>query len=154
MRNLQHGVWVAVCDGSRAMLLENAGNASTPNLLIREAQSQENPPTRNQGTDTPGRAFSGANGRRAAVEQTDFHDQAEREFLRSFARRIDQRLADSTIHALVLVAPPRALGMLRPELSGRVSRAVRAELARDYVKMPVHEIERMLLADLAKGDSP
>jgi protein required for attachment to host cells len=43
-----------------------------------------------------------------------------------------------------VIAPPRALGMLRPAYSHGLKAAVRAELDKDLVKMPVHEIEKRL----------
>jgi protein required for attachment to host cells len=45
-----------------------------------------------------------------------------------------------------VVAPPRALGMIRPAYSQTLKGAVRAEVDKDLVKMPVHEIERHLTA--------
>jgi protein required for attachment to host cells len=41
-----------------------------------------------------------------------------------------------------VIAAPRALGMIRSAYTPAVNRAVRAEIRRDYVKMPVHEIEK------------
>lgn len=44
-----------------------------------------------------------------------------------------------------MVAPPRALGMLRSAYSETLKNAIRAELDKDLVKMPVYEIEKRLL---------
>ena len=141
---LGHGTWVAVCDGRKALLLENKGDAALPNLKARDVMEQENPPTHLQGTAPPGRIFSSQGNRRGATEQTDFHDQAEHAFLRKVAERLDIVLNDEHIRALVLVAPARALGMLRPMLSAGVQKVLVAELDRDYVKLPLHQIENHL----------
>lgn len=53
-------------------------------------------------------------------------------------------LSIGEISALVLIAPATALGILRTALSAAAWRAVRADLDRDYVKMPLHGIERHL----------
>jgi protein required for attachment to host cells len=45
---------------------------------------------------------------------------------------------------MIVVAPPRALGMIRPAYSQSLKGAVRAEVDKDFVKMPVHEIEKHL----------
>ena len=45
---------------------------------------------------------------------------------------------------MIIVAPPRALGVLRPAYSHTLKGAVRAEVDKDFVKMPVHEIEKHL----------
>jgi protein required for attachment to host cells len=145
MTHLGHGTWLAICDGSKAMLVENVGEHENPNLVIREVMEQQNPPTHELGRAPPGRVFSsGHGGRRAGVTQTDFHDQAERAFLRHFAGRIGQCVGEKRIGALILAAPPRALGMLRPELTDKTRQILAAELARDYVRRPLYEIERLL----------
>ena len=46
----------------------------------------------------------------------------------------------------MLVAPPRALGVLRQAFTNGLRDAIRAEIDKDYVKMPVHEIEKKLAA--------
>jgi protein required for attachment to host cells len=140
---LEHGIWLAVCDGKKALLLENRGNPEFPKLETRETFQQDNPPTHEQGSAPPGRVFSSA-GRRAATEESDFHQQQEAAFLSNFAQVINRRAATGQISALALVAPARALGLLRPHLSTRARKLLVAELARDYMKMPVYEIERTL----------
>ena len=47
--------------------------------------------------------------------------------------------------SLIVVAPPRAIGVLRREFSSHVRQAIRAEVEKDYVKMPVDEITRHLM---------
>jgi protein required for attachment to host cells len=80
------------------------------------------------------------------MEQTDWHAQAEEEFLRMIAARLDEALAKAQTTSLILVAPPKALGVLRLAISPAVREAVSAEISKDYVKMPVHEIEAHLTA--------
>ena len=50
------------------------------------------------------------------------------------------------VKSLIIVAPPRALGVMRQHYGHALKGAVRAELDKDYVKMPVHEIEKHLTA--------
>ena len=45
-----------------------------------------------------------------------------------------------------MVAPPRALGIIRQAYSPHVRSALRGEVDKDFVKMPVHEIEKKLAA--------
>jgi protein required for attachment to host cells len=143
IRNL---TWVVVCDGRKSLILENAGDVTLLNLVTKEAMSAENPPTHAQGVERPGRVQQSANSMRSAVGQTDWHDEAERAFLRGVAARLDRAVAENETRAIVLVAPPRAMGMLRAELSPRVDKAVKGEIAKDYVKLPVSEIEKHLKA--------
>ena len=62
------------------------------------------------------------------------------------AKRLDAAVTAGETKSLILIAPPRALGMIRHAFSAAVRDAVRAEIHKDYVKMPVHEIEKHLAA--------
>jgi protein required for attachment to host cells len=143
---IQSGEWVVVCDGAKALILTNAGDALAPNLKTIEVREQPDAPTREQGTDKPGRSFQSFGTARSAVEQTDWHDQSERRFLADLVDRLDAAVAAGEVKSLILVAPPRALGVLRPILSSGLRAAIRAEIDKDYVKMPVYEIEKHLAA--------
>jgi protein required for attachment to host cells len=142
---IHRGEWVVVCDGAKALVLENTGDAKFPNLKTIKVFEQKNLATHELGTDAPGRAFSPANpGGRSAVEQTDWHDQAERTFLVHLVQYLDGVIAAGKTKSLIMVAPPRALGMIRSAYSQAVRGAVRAELDKDLVKHPVHDIEKHL----------
>jgi len=141
---LRQGTWVAVCDGRKALLLENKGSAEYPKLETREHFEHKSAATHIQGSSAPGRAFSTAGGRRGSVEQTDFHDQDEQAFLRKFAECLETHTRNHEIKSLILVAPARALGMIRPMLAASTRQVLVAELDHDYVKMPLYEIEDRL----------
>jgi protein required for attachment to host cells len=143
---IRAGDWVVVCDGAKALILVNAGDAKFPNLKTREVREQPDASTREQGTDAPGRSINSIDARRSAMEQTDFHDQAEQRFLCDLAKRLDAAVTSGEAKSLILVAPPRALGVLRQASSGNLRNAIRAEVDKDYVKLPVHEIEKHLAA--------
>jgi protein required for attachment to host cells len=138
------GDWVVVCDGAKALVLENAGDEEFPNLRTKEVYAHDDAKTSEQGTDRPGRAFSSVGHGRSAVSQTDWHDQAERAFLEDLAGRLDAAVTAGETKSLIIVAPPRALGMLRQAYSPNLRQAVREELDKDYVKLPLHEIEKHL----------
>ncbi|HET7849628.1 MAG TPA: host attachment protein [Pseudolabrys sp.] len=140
---IRHNECVVVCDGAKALVLENAGDTKFPNLKTREVYEQKDLPTRELGTDAPGRAMNTVG---ASMGQTDWHGQAERAFLESLVARLDAAVTAGQIKSLILVAPPRALGIIRQACSPALRAAVRAEVDKDYVKLPVHEIERHLAA--------
>lgn len=139
-----NGDWVVVCDGRKVLILENIGDAVFPNLHTREMEEHAVPATHDQGSDVPGRAFAPVGGARSAVDQTDWHRQLEEDFLRSVAVKLDRAVASGKTKHIVLVAPPRALGVLRQASAGHLRAAIKAEIAHDYVKLPVGEIERRL----------
>jgi protein required for attachment to host cells len=141
---IDQGDWVVVCDGKKALILENVGDGKFPNLQTREVFEQVNPPTHEQGSDAPGRSIQSVGSARSAMEQTDWHDKAEKDFLEDLAGRLDAAIGAGDTSSLVMVAPPRALGIMRQAYSHHVRSALRAEVEKDFVKMPVHEIEQHL----------
>jgi protein required for attachment to host cells len=143
---IEQGEWVVVCDGSKALFLENAGDAKFPNLKTREVFEHKALPTSQLGSDAPGRSHSSVGHGRSSVEQTDYHTQEEETFLRSIATKLDGALQAGQVKAIIVVAPPRALGVLRAAYSNGLKHAVRAEIQKDYVKLPVYEIEKHLAA--------
>jgi protein required for attachment to host cells len=141
---LARGDWVLVCDGKKALILENIGDGAFPNLHTREVKEHAVPRTHDQGSDVPGRAFAPVGSARSANEQTDWHLQVEQEFLRSLAGELDRAVASGKTRHVVVVAPPRALGVLRQAYPEQLRTAITAEVAHDYVKLPVGEIEKRL----------
>ena len=141
---IRSGEWVAVCDGAKALLLCNEGDAKFPNLKTVKVFTQEDLATREQGTDAPGRAMNSVGGARSAVGQTDWHDQSEQIFLARFVEYLDASVREGKIKSLIVVAPPRALGVLRPAYTQPLRSIVRVEIDKDLVKLPVHVIEKHL----------
>jgi protein required for attachment to host cells len=116
-----------------------------PNLHTREVHEQPDLSTHAQGSDAPGRVHQSTGGARSSIEQTDWHDESERSFLKTLAERLDVAVTTGETSAVTMVASPRALGMIRSDYSAAVRKALHGEIAKDLVKMPVHEIEKQLL---------
>ncbi len=57
---LPHDAVVFVGDGRKALFLRNAGDAKFPNLVTERVFAEDNPATRDQGSDKPGRSFASA----------------------------------------------------------------------------------------------
>jgi protein required for attachment to host cells len=94
---IRQGDWVVVCDGKKALVLENVGDTKLLNLKTREVHEQPDQKTHEQGTDAPGRSINSIDSRRSAMEQT-------------------------------------------------LRNVLRAEIDKDFVKMPLGEIEKHLAA--------
>jgi protein required for attachment to host cells len=143
------GDWVVVCDGRKALILQNAGDEMFPNLQTKETHEDINPKTSEQGTDRPGRAHQSAAPGHSAMQQTDWHAQQEQDFLTTVAKRLNEAVTHSETAALFIVAAPKALGTLRESYTHAVRNAVKEEIAKDYVNMPVYEIEKHLVQQRA-----
>src|SRR6476660_2905802 len=64
---IRQGDWVIVCDGKKALILENAGDEKFLNLKTKEVQEHADPKTSDLGTDPPGRSFSAVGSGRSAA---------------------------------------------------------------------------------------
>jgi protein required for attachment to host cells len=142
---VHNGGWVLVGDGHRALFLENHGDADLLDLRVIEARVDEkNPPTRDQGTDAPGRAFASHGGPRSSVETTDWHELEKEHFARGIADKINQAAESGDMDEIVIIAPPRVLGELRKQLSVKAQSKVKGELDKDLTRHPLPEIEKAL----------
>lgn len=140
------GTWILVGDGRKAMVLRNDGLAETPDLHCISARETENPATRDQGTDAPGRAFTSVGYKRSAMETTDWHEIEERRFAASLAADLNAAAHDDRYQDLIVVAPPRILADLREDLSGEAKARLRAEIDKDLTRHTIADIETILMA--------
>ena len=142
---MPHDALVLVGDGRKALFLRNHGDEKFPDLRVERVFTDVNPPTHEQGTDKPGRAYSSAGGgRRSSVEGTDWHDIEEHKFARDVATALERLVRELKIKALIIASPPRTLADLRHALHTDVKKCLIAELAKDLTHHPVHEIEKHL----------
>ncbi len=141
---LKQDTWVLVADGEKALFLKNVGDLANPNLQVIREMHEENPPTREQGSDRPGRFNDGPSVHRSAVDDTDWHRIAKERFADEIAARLYKMAHRGDFDRLVLVAPPLVLGEMRKKLHKEVADKVVGEFAKTLTKMPVVEIEEML----------
>lgn len=136
--------WVVVADGAKALFLKNAGDAGRINLQVVETLAQDNLKDHDIRADRPGQAPGGGAAGVNAMEETDFKEAAEADFLKSIAQKLSEMAYAKDLEQVVIVAPPKALGLMRPYYSGILQDAITAEIAKDLVKMPVDQIEQRL----------
>ena len=134
---------VLVGDGEKALFLRNKGDAEYLNLVVEGIQAQDNPATSEQGTDRPGRTFS-SDGRRSALEETDWHRFAEERFAEEIAQTLYRRAHRNDFKQLVVVVPPKVLGNLRKAFHKEVTDRIIAEVPKELTSHPVAEMEKLL----------
>lgn len=141
---LEHGIWLLVADGEKALFLRNEGDAVYPNLeVVRELQD-DNPPTREQGTDTPGRYYDAANTHKSGFEETDWHRVGKERFADEVAGRLYKLAHRGRFEKIVLVAPPLVLGSLRKALHKEVIARVVGEVPKTLTNHTTWDIEKIL----------
>lgn len=142
---IPHASWVVVADAGKFLVLENIGEDDLLNLQVLAAETHENPRSRDQGTDRPGRMAAPLSPR-SAVDDTDWHRLEEARAAADLAHRIEGWLLARACESLVLVADPRTLGEVRRVLSDSARKHIAAEVARDLTKLSVADIESHLTA--------
>ena len=143
---IPHDAYVFVGDGRKALVLRNEGNPLEPNLKTEQVFANDNPPTREQGTDKPGRSFASIGGRRSAMEQADWHEIEEQRFAKDVADTLYALVLERNVQALVIAAPPKILAELRRSMHQEVAKRVIAEVDKNLTNQPIDEIEKVLTA--------
>jgi protein required for attachment to host cells len=142
--NIPNEALVLVGDGRKALFLRNHGTPANPNLVLENEIEQDNPPTREQGTDRPGRKHGADGMSRSAIEETDQHQRAEQRVAVDVAKRVYEMGHADEFRALVVVAPPKMLGDLRAALHPEVAQRVVGEVPKDLLSHSLPELTRLL----------
>ncbi len=129
--------WILIADGARARIVKNTGPGrgveADSNLVFRS----EHRKLQEIMADKPGRGFdSVGKGRHAMAYGTDAVREDERYFLQGLAERLEKEALADAYDRLILIAPPRALGDLRPFLSKPVRNRIHEEIAKDLTQLP------------------
>lgn len=141
---LPHGTWVLVLDGEKFLLLRNRGDDEIMDLRVIGHEEIRNPPTREQGTDRPGRIPDDGVQNRSAMEETDWHALEKHRFVKDMAERLRTWALENRFERMVILADPRSLGDLRGEIHDEVRRRIVAEIDKDLTNMPVGRLEEVL----------
>lgn len=141
---LKHDGWVVIADGEKALFLRNEGDAANPNLEVFREMEQNNPPTREQGTDRPGRLHDAGPGHRSGVEDTDWQQLGKERFAKEIAARLYKYAHAGRFDKLVLVAPPSVLGDMRKEFHPEVTERIVEEVPKTLTNHPIDKIENLL----------
>lgn len=122
---------VIAVDGSRMAMFKNIGEAFSPVLELIEEHKNPALRTSELGTDKPGRTFQSGSTRRAAHELTDLQQLEEDRFVTEVAQRIE-KIVGETKAGVVLVAAPRALGVIRKHMAPETSARLLAEIPKAF----------------------
>ena len=105
---ISHNALVLIGDGQKALFLRNKGTAHQVKLEVEQVLEQDNPATREQGTDRPGRSVSSVGTARSAVEEVDWHHIAKERFAGEIAEALYRHAHDNRFDKLVVIAPAKS----------------------------------------------
>lgn len=126
--------WILVAHEAGARVFENYGPGKGLGLIEEVEHSEGREKARDLETDRPGRSFRKNSGdpRRAAMSRKEGpHERVVADFARELAHKLHQGRMQNQFQRLVLVAPPRFLGLLRSSLDGPTKQLVVGSLDKD-----------------------
>ena len=144
--------WVLVAHEAGARVFENLGPGKGLQLL----HGIDHPEGRLQDgdfdADRPGRSFrrDAGEARRSAMSRSEGpHERAVSDFARALAARLQHARTTGEYDRLVLVAPPKFLGILRSSLDAPTARCVVGSLDKDLATSDEKELVGQLGAVIA-----
>ena len=149
MTKLQHGTWVLIADGEKALFTRNETDAEDPHLIVVREEEQDNPPAREQAANRPGRFNDGPSVQRSAVDDTDWHELSKERFAQELSDILYKHAHKGAFERLVLVAPASVLGDLRDNLHQEVRDKLVGEIDKTLTNHPMDEIEDIVAKSLA-----
>ena len=139
---------VLVADGKKMLFLRNHGDQNQIDLRTEAHDEREDRKDSDIKTDAPGAIGQSAGySGRVVYEETDFHQQEEDLWVKDAAEQLKKRALRNDFADLVLVAPPKALGVLRKELHKEVEKRILFTCNKEMTDRPIPDIEQLLIGE-------
>ncbi len=139
----QGNTWVLVADAHQGRILA-VDDAGLPARVHHTLRSRSDGKAHEESGDLPevSDPLKKASLHKGALRAGgDPNDEAEHRFAKELIRTLERGLAENAFHHLVLVAPPKLLGILRENLSRALAGRLRASEHKDYAHLSDHELE-------------
>ena len=140
---------VFVGDGRKMLFLRNHGGAARLDLRTEAHDEQELLKDRELKSDAPGLSGQSGGFGRPAMDETDYHQQAEDQWAKDAAERLNRRALAKDYDALVIVAPPKSLGELRKHFHKETEKRLVATFNKEMTDRPLADIEDLLAGEPA-----
>ena len=144
---IPHGALVLVADGTKMLWLRNQGDEGIIDLRTEAHEEREDRKDRELKTDAPGTQSPRVGIARDTMAETDFHQQEEDNWVKEAAEQLRRKALSNDFDALVIVAPPKALGVLRKELHKEVERRIILTVNKEMTDRPIPDIEELLVGE-------
>jgi protein required for attachment to host cells len=133
--------WIVIADGARARVVRQARTgAPLEPVPGQEFINPQTGPTRELGTDKPGRSIDSMGGGRSSMENVDWHRFEKKRFAHAVAEHLELAAEGDSFQKLVLVAPPETLGEMRSKLGKHANAKIYAEIAKDLTAVGVADL--------------
>ena len=144
---LPHNALVLVADGRKMLFFRNHGDEGQIDLRTEAHDARKDRQDREIKTDAPGVVQQSAGTGRSTYEETDFHQQEEDRWIKEAAEELKRRALRNDFDALAIIAPPKALGVLKKCLHKEVEKRVVCTVNKEMSSRPVPDIEALLVGE-------
>jgi protein required for attachment to host cells len=141
---LPHNALVLVADGRKMLFFRNQGDEGQIDLRTEAHDQREELKDREIKSDAPGTVQQSFGYGRSTYEETDFQQQEEDRWIKDAAEELKERALRNDYDALAIVAPPKALGVLRKCLHKEVEKRVVCTANKEMSGRPIPDIEALL----------
>ena len=141
---LPHNALVLVADGSKMLFFRNRGDESQIDLRTEAHDARYVRKDREIKTDAPGTTKQSMGYGRSTYEEADFQQQEEDRWIKDAAEELKARVLRNDFDALAVVAPPRALGVLKKSLHKEVQKRIVCTVNKEMSGRPIPDIEALL----------
>ena len=145
---LPHDALVLVADGRKMLFFRNHGDEGQIDLRTEAHDKREDRKDSEIKTDSPGAIHQSAGYGRSTYEEADFHQQEEDRWIKDAADELKDRALRNDFDALAIIAPPKALGVLRKCLHKEVEKRVLCTINKEMSGRPVPDIEALLVGEM------
>lgn len=137
--------WILIADRTKARLLHVLPNGQGPfpelACFVHEAGRLQ---PRDRDSDEPGRVIHPA-GYASAVEPHEDRDHVEStRFASELASSLERSRQEQRFDRLIVIAPPKFLGVLREEWTPALRKMIQLEIHQDLLNLPDAELQQRL----------
>jgi protein required for attachment to host cells len=151
---LPHNALVLVADGRKMLFFRNQGDENQIDLRTESHDARKERKDREIKTDAPGAVKQSFGYGRSTYEETDFQQQEEDRWIKDAAEELKARVLRNDFDALAIVAPPKALGVLKKCLHKEVERRISCTVNKEMSGRPIPDIEALLNDCTAPAELP
>jgi len=141
---LPHNALVLVADGRKMLFFRNRGDENQIDLRTESHDARQDRKERYFRTDAPGTVKQSFGFGHSTYEETDFQQQEEDRWIKDAAEELKKRALRNDFDALAVVAPPKALGVLKKCLHTEVQKRIVCIVNKEMSGRPIPDIEVLL----------
>jgi protein required for attachment to host cells len=150
---LANNALVLVTDGRKTLFFRNHGDENQIDLRTEDFDERRDTPDREMKSDAAGSSKQSFGFGRPALGETDFHQQEEDRWAHAAAEAVNKRVLQNGFDQLVVIAPPKTLGLIRKKLHKEAERRLLCEIPKEMTGRPIPDIEALIVGE-TRAEAP